>query len=411
MTRCQDCGSPLASLRCDACGAAQNDAGLGVGGGNVDAASLLALREEDFPSLKDAFAAHRAKDWPRYVSSTLLALMIDRTQPLTQGNLVSWGFKRGSAVVVVSLDRADLTIAVEAPVVDIRKDTEVPLLRAVLSAGGVLGLARPVKRGHRLLLSMLHHVGAMPPPRLALAIEEVASAADALDNILAAEFGVRMLGPQMTRPNGYDLSVIGTPRRLANIVGGGAQGAPSGGPAKAPSSSGGITRLLELCRDVQQICMGFGFAPVSDAVEGALHVGAAHVVALEAGLDVDGARLLLRHAQAVRAQKAPPSTTRQLYLRIMQERGLTAAVDAVALAPIPSSRVKGALGDAVLLAGQAQTAAVRRLILLGALAELILAGELHASITERLRGIYDGHQGVDSKTVQALLSTLQGMTR
>ncbi len=376
--------------------------------------------------MRDAFVAYRAKDWPRCVVAALASLGVDRPHAVNEAGGQSWVFRRGSAVIVVTLARGESTIAIDAPVVDIRPDTEVPLLRAALSAGARLGIARPARRGDKLVLTVTQSLSSMPPPRFCLAIEEVARAADELDNMFAAEFGVRLLGPQMRKGHLFDLSVAGTPRRLRTVTAttrpvtlarpapvpaptGGAGGAGSAGGAFVSAQS--VAAFLDVVREHQTVAVGFGFAPVGDAVEAAFHYAGACRAMLAAGPSFEGAQVLLRAAVAARTRPPTASSVRALYDRLLADRGATAAPVPFQLPRIPAAQVKSMMHAHVSIAAGVAVTAVRRTLLLGALAEVLLAADLPPAQLDRIRAVHDAHLGTDGRTVDTLFQMLHGLAR
>jgi hypothetical protein len=211
---CPECGWPSQSMPCEACGC-RNKAT--VPGSDLDPSLLLGLQEEDYPDLLDAFAAFRACEWLRYIGICISAAGgSGAAEPV--GNSFRWVFDKDSAVVMVTWDRDSKELSIDAPIVDIRLETEVPLLRVALSVGTSLGASRICRRGSILLVTFSRLIASLSPPRLVSAIAEVAGVADGLDNILAAEFGVRMVGPTMRRGHVYDLTPIGAPRCLKPLT-------------------------------------------------------------------------------------------------------------------------------------------------------------------------------------------------
>jgi hypothetical protein len=354
--------------------------------------------------------------------AALASLGVDRPHAVVDGNSQSWLFRHGSAVIVVTLVRGEATIAIDAPVVDIRPETEVPLLRAALSAGALLGIARPARRGDKLVLTVTQSFSSMPPPRFCLAIEEIARAADALDNTFAAEFGVRLLGPQMRKGHLFDPTVAGTPKRLLTVTAAtrpvaiARPPAPSG-PKAAAGSSGAVisaqnvSAFLEVVREQQTVARGFVFAPVTDTVEAAFHYAGACRAMLESGASFEGAQVLLRAAVAARARATTAVSVRALYDRLLADRGTTTAAAPFQLPRIPANQIKGAILAHVALAADVSVTAVRRALLLGALAEVLIAADLAPVQTEKLRAVYTAHLGFDAKTVDSLSQLLHGLAR
>ncbi len=419
--RCHECGWSLTGTgaACVACGAPVHR-GPAIGASRVDAASLLATHEEDFPELADAFRAFRKQDWARFVPLCLAAVGITRPFAQQRGAVSTWVFSERSAVVILTHDRDDGTLAIDAPVVEVRPDTEVALLRAALSTTSKMGAARPARRGDVLMLTMTHRIEAMPPPRLVHAIRELALACDQLDNLFAFEFGGRLMGPQLRRAGEYDLTPLGQPRKLL-VLGGGdrpapLRPAPRGGAVSLPppivgataTATGGtaMSRFLDVVREAQDL---MDAATSFGTIEGPLHV--ALRAALAGGVELDGARMLLRHAQRLRSGHATPPETRVLYRQLLAERGHTSAQWPLAWPRQPAAASKPTLAAAIAHADTTRNLTYRRTLLLGALAELILFCDLTEPLLERLRAIHDGSLATDAATIEALHATLARASR
>ncbi|NVB82578.1 MAG: hypothetical protein HOV81_29630 [Kofleriaceae bacterium] len=384
----------------------------------MDPAVLLALHEEDYPQLRDAFAAFRARDWRKFVGHCIYAANIDRPHAESRGDVHYWGVACGSALMVISLDLGDNTIAIDAPIVDIRPETEVALLRAALSMP--TGPARAARRGDRLVLTKVHRIESMPPPRLVYAISDMARAADQLDNLFALEFGVRMIGPGMRKGHLFDLSGAGTPRRLLNLEAATKPVAlrpvertkqPSAGYATTVTADS-VARFLDVVREAGQLVVSLGFtkdAPTDD--EAILHVALALRAAHAGGLEADASRLLLNTALQLRTRAATPSAMRPLYPRLLQDRGHCQPQRPAGWARIVPEQVKSVLAGWVTAAARFQLTAHRRVVLLGGLCELIMFAELPANTVERLRALHASSLGTDGASVDTLHRTLESISR
>lgn len=384
----------------------------------MDPGVLLALHEEDYPQLRDAFAAFRARDWRKFVGHCIYAANIDRPHAESRGDVHYWGVACGSALMVLSLDLRDNTIAIDAPIVDIRPETEVALLRAALSMA--TGPARAARRGDRLVLTKVHRIEAMPPPRLVFAIQDMAKTADALDNVFALEFGVRMIGPGMRKGHLFDLSGAGTPRRLVNLEAATKPVAlkpvertkqPSAG-YETTVTADSIARFLDVVREAAQLVLSLGFTkdgPTDD--ESILHVALALRAAYAGGLEADASRLLLSMALQIRARGVAVSAIRPLYQRLLQDRGHCQPQRPPGWARIVPEQVKSVLAGWVSAAGRFQLTAHRRSVLLGGLCELIMFAELPPNTVDRLRALHATSLGTDGASVDTLHRTLESISR
>lgn len=410
-SRCAECGWTINGPRCPTCGAAAT-ATATVAGVQMEAAALLAVHEEDYPGLREVFAAFRLRDWLRYLTLSLQAAGVERPFTQSDGATHTWAFNQNSAVVLVVFDKTDHSVAIEAPVIEIRPESEPALLRTALSVAALVGPARVARRGAKLILTMTHRIDALPPPRLIAAIGEIAVAADHLDNILAFEFGGRLLGPQLRKGYVFDLAAAGTPRRLRPLDGA-ARPMPLRPSTSAPRRDGVVTAadvagFLEVVREAAQLSKFF-----SDGYEreGAIHVAMAFRAALAGGLQLDAARQLLRYSAQVRDRTILPRTMRTIYQQILEQRGQAGPQPPPPWPVIPSHQAKTIIASRLDVAAAAENIAMRRALLLGAIAELILFCDLDPRLTERLRSIYAGSLGVDTASVEALHSTVARMTR
>jgi hypothetical protein len=340
----------------------------------------LAFRDEDYPALREAFGAWRAGDQPRAIAMCLAAVGVERVTNASQGTVATWTFRQDSAVITVSYDRAAKLINIEAPVVEIRPESEVALLRAALSIGRSLGDARFCRRQHTLMITAGGPVDAFPPPRVVEVIRAVAIYADRWDNVFAVEFGGRMVGPLMTTPRGFDMSHLGKPVTLAIDV----QAAASSmlPVAHAPSDE----LVIELLRGAEQLMKVLGFSPIPDGVEVFVHIGFAARATLLSPQSA-ATRALQAAAAPMQTGAALPAGMRPVYSRVLADRGQGAPAVAPALAAVGDVRMR--LARWLLLVDSIKTTAVQLALLLGGLAEIAALGAVDDTTRTRLRGLYE----------------------
>jgi hypothetical protein len=416
ISRCLECGwsiaDPAASQgRCTSCGASLRAAPSST---RPPPQGLAAIHEEEYPHLREAFAAYRAKDWAQYLVQCVIAVGLERPSPIASGSQLTVIFRHRSAMIMVSVDRAEGTLAIDAPLVDIRPETEVALLRTALSMAGELGPARPARRGNKLILTLTHRLEAISPPRLVSAIGQVAEAADHLDSMLSHEFGVRMLGPILARSPVLDAEMAGTPRKLQVLRADRpvkVRPRSSSAPAFEMVTDPAVARFLDVVREAHQCSVGMAaFAP-PEGTEGPIHVSFALRAAHVAGPDLSGVRVLLRHAQQVRVGVGVPAMARVLYPRLIEDRGHAPPHPVVEWPRQPANRAKPLLAATLAVVDRVKTTAHRRTLLLGGLCELILFCELAQPLLERLRALHDSSQAADSAAVDSLYQTLEGASR
>ena len=380
----------------------------------MDPSVFLAIHEEDYPQLREAFAAFRARDWRKLIGLCIYAAGVDRPHAETRGDVHSWGFACGSALLVIALDMREGTIAIDAPLVDVRPETEVALLRAALT--GPTGPARAARRGDRLILTKVHRMEAMPPPRLVAAIRDIAQTADALDNLFAFEFGVRLIGPSMRRGLLFDLTAAGTPRRLTNLDAAtrpvslqpASRTRRASASAQASIGTANVARFLDVVREGAEILLSLGFSQASSThEERVLHLSLALRAAHAGGLELDGSRLLLQAALDLERGRTEVGAVRPLYNRLLRDRGLCGDVAAVAWPAISPEAVKPTLAKRVAAASTLSLTAHRRSALLGGVCELILFGTLPPHTVEKLRALHDASLGTDTAAVDTLRATLE----
>jgi hypothetical protein len=279
-----------------------------------------------------------------------------------------------------------------------------------------LGGARIGRRGDYLALTMVQRCEAMSPPRLVRAVMDIAVAADALDNTLAFEFGVRLLGPQFRRGHVYNLAAAGTPRTLRTVTAAARPATlqPSAGRERRDSSgvvtATAIARFLDVVREATKLSIGLdlsGALGVDAAVQVSMALRAAHA----GGLELDGSRLLLKRAMMIRSGEVPSQTIRQFYTQLIHDRGLAPAHPVVPWPIIPAESAKVTLRRTVVNASRTALTPVRRTLMLGGLCELILFCELPPALIDQLRSLHDRSQGTDAPAVDQLLATLETMCK
>ncbi len=200
------CGWPEVEGACAACGAAAEPVPTRR---DHTHPALAPPRPDDYPELKAAFVAWSQGDWARMMGQCLVALGIDRPIVSKRPEGPGWAFVEDSAAIYVLIDHARQSVAVESPLLLLPASRRVPLLRAVLDLNaGAVGLARFVLRRDRVLLTFSDQLANVSPPKLVLAIRDVALRADQLDDALAIAFDAEMLGPKAQRQN-LDWSFVG----------------------------------------------------------------------------------------------------------------------------------------------------------------------------------------------------------
>lgn len=211
---CAICGFPRTGAgACAACGGLETRAPKGLAPQRL---VFHGPHPGDHPHLQPAFAAWQHRDFVRYVGQCLLAMRLPSSlsKRLPEGH--GFAVPVAATPLFVVLEEAQDRIAVEAPVVLVPEGDDAPICRAILELNLALPRgARLCLRGDVVVLRFCDETARVPPPRLVHAIEDVATGASMLGEVLGFRFGARQLQlDAQSQVRGVDFTLRGEPRTL-----------------------------------------------------------------------------------------------------------------------------------------------------------------------------------------------------
>lgn len=228
---CAVCGWPSPTSRCEACG------GYTAAIASLTDIPVEALHgppsPEDYPDLAPAFAAWHAGDLRGMLASCLATFGV--TAPPTNNPITGtgWAFVKDSAAIYAYFDSTNTVLSVEAPILRVPLTRRAPMLRHLLELNArVISAARFTLRDDLVVLRWADRLQNLNPPKLCMAIAEVAELADDVDDLLSIAYRAPMVGPE-AQAHQLSWSFLGQPRRL-DVLAPGRTAAPA--PSPAPSA-------------------------------------------------------------------------------------------------------------------------------------------------------------------------------
>ncbi len=219
---CSVCGYPAGdTAACAACGTSLSRA---LQLPEAVAQTFRAPTADDYPELASAFAAWRARDYPRLVGQCLQSLHIPTPQATALPNGPGWAFQLDEAPVFVSIHQRRDELRVDSPLVLLNRQLNVAMLRAALEINANLaGAAALCLREDRLLLRYADRMSFVSPPKLIASLRDVASRARTLGELLRVTFSCEVLGrgsAHKAHAYGLDWKLCGTTRSLRILTDG-----------------------------------------------------------------------------------------------------------------------------------------------------------------------------------------------